>query len=123
MMCVSIRNNTRDRIVGDRIRVADRTWTRLRGLLGSPEPGEGEGLVIVPSRAVHMFGMRFPLDVIFLDREGQAVAVYPGLAPGQKTRYHRDARLAIEVGIGTIERTQTRLGDRFEWIANGEVRS
>jgi uncharacterized protein len=116
MKRVRVENRTRDRLLGDRIAVADGIWTRLRGLLGRPEPEEGEGLLIVPCGGVHMYGMRYPLDVLLLDRERRVVALYPGLAPGKRTRMHRGARFALELRAGQIERTGTREADMLEWV-------
>lgn len=95
-------------------RVADTRWTRLRGLLGRPRLRPGEGLVISPSRGVHMWGMRHAIDVAFADGEGRVVALYLGLRPWSRTRMHRDAVRAIELPEGTLARTGTVPGDRLE---------
>ncbi|MEX2532292.1 MAG: DUF192 domain-containing protein [Gemmatimonadota bacterium] len=108
-------NSTRDRDLGRRVGLANRRWSRLRGLLGRKELPEGEGLLIHPCRAVHMYGMRFPLDVLFLDERGQVDALYEGLEPWKRTGLHREARYALELPVGTIAATETRKGDRIEW--------
>jgi len=112
---VAVRNRIRDVLLGDRIAVADGFWTRLRGLLGRPEPGRGEGLLLTPCRGVHMWGMRYPLDVLLVDGEGRVVAAYRELQPGKRTKMHRRARHAIELPTGTIDRTGTREGDELTW--------
>lgn len=101
--------------VAARVGVADGIWLRLRGMLGRPAPGPEEGLLLLPCRAVHMMGMRYPIDVAFLDRKGQVVAAYPDLAPGGRTKYHREAWAALELAPGTLARTGTRVGHRLEW--------
>ena len=116
----AVRNLTRNQVLGDRIRVADSVWSRLKGLLGSPEPEAGEGLLIVPSRAVHMFGMRYPIDVLLLDATARVVGAYPRLQPGERTRVHRRARVAVELPAGSIDRTGTREGDELEWELRAE---
>lgn len=108
---LSVTNTHRNRSLGERVRLADRWWSRLRGLLGSAPLETGEGLLLVPCQSVHMFGMRFPLDVAFLDRQQCVVALYPDLAPGGRTRWHREARSALELPAGTLEATATRVGD------------
>ena len=65
-----------------RVCMADGVFTRLRGLLGHPEPQPGEGLLIVPCSGVHMFGMRYPLDVAFLDGSGRVVRTSAALPLG-----------------------------------------
>lgn len=115
MRRVRIRNRDREVTLGDRIRVADRWWSRLLGLLGRPEPGRGEGLLIAPSRGVHMYGMRYPLDVLILDGDRRVVACYAELQPGARTSMHGGARYALELPAGTIEETETREGHRLQW--------
>jgi len=110
-----IENETRGALLGDRIRVADGWWTRLRGLLGRPEPDEGEGLMIVPCRGVHMFGMSYPLDVLLLDDEGEVLEIYESLEPWSRSGYHGDARCALELPAGTVGATGTAPGDRLSW--------
>jgi uncharacterized protein len=115
MRRTEVLNRTRGATFGDGIAVADGFFTRLRGLLGRPEPGEGEGLLILPSRGVHMYGMKYALDVLLLDGEGRVVASYPGLAPGGRSRIHREARAALELRVGAIDCTATEVGDLLEW--------
>lgn len=113
MRHVEVRNAERDALLGDRVRVADGFWSRLRGLLGQPALEVGEGLWIVPSRGVHMYGMKHPLDVALLDEERRVVAAYHELAPWKRTRVHPDARSALELAPGTLARTGTEEGDRL----------
>lgn len=107
--------NHRGPVLGDRIAVADGWWARLRGLLGRPRLEPGEGLLLEPCRAVHMVGMRFALDVAFLDRDGTVVAAYAGLAPGARTGWHRAAAAALELPAGTLAESGTREGDQIVW--------
>lgn len=105
--------NQRQAVLGDRIAVADRWWPRFRGLLGRRELARGEGLLLRPCRAVHMMGMRFPLDIAFVDREGVVVAAYSNLRPGARTRWHRRAQGALELPAGTLAASGTREGDQI----------
>jgi uncharacterized membrane protein (UPF0127 family) len=110
-----VTNLTRERRIGDRVRLADGWWSRLRGLLGRGPLETGEGLLLAPCRAVHMLGMRYPLDVAFLDGTGAVVAIYHSLAPGSRSRWHRRAALALEVPAGTLATTDTQEGDALRW--------
>ncbi|NNG15021.1 MAG: DUF192 domain-containing protein [Gemmatimonadales bacterium] len=101
--------------LGQRVGIADRWWSRLRGLLGRPPLEEGEGLLLVPCRSVHMLGMSFALDVAFLDSRGRVIALYHELQPGSRTRWHRPARYALELAAGTLAATHTGVGDTLEW--------
>ncbi len=113
-------NAARQRELGTRVGLAEWWWQRLRGLLGHPPLQEGEGLLLVPCNAVHMHGMKYPLDVAFLDRAGVVVALYPQLPPGGRTRRHRQARVALELPAGTLAASGTREGDVLRWEVVGE---
>lgn len=108
---VRVANPARGSVLGTRVAVADRWWQRLRGLQGRRALEAGEGLLLRPCRAVHMMGMRFPLDVAFLGPDGRVVAQYRQLLPGARTRWHRGARDALELPSGTLDATHTVEGD------------
>jgi hypothetical protein len=112
---LAVENATRGAALGTRVGWADGWWLRLRGMLGRPEPGPGEGLLLTPCSSVHMYGMRYPLDVAVLDRDGVVVAAYPALAPGGRTRWHRGARHVLELPAGVLAATGTAVGDRIAW--------
>ena len=114
---VKVVNETTGRVLGDRVGLADGFFARLRGLVGRGPLDEGAGLLIVPCRGVHMYGMTYPIDVALADREGEVVALYRGLAPGARTRWHGEARVALEVPAGTLAATGTKVGDRLGWKA------
>ena len=63
-------NRTRGIVLGEEVRTAETFLSRLVGLLGTAAIAEGEGLWIVPCRSVHTLGMRYPIDVAFLDARG-----------------------------------------------------
>ena len=109
---IRVRNLSRDVALADQATVADNFWRRLRGLLGREGLESGEGLVIVPCNSVHMLGMRFPLDVLYLDRAGTVLRALPELRPGQFGPVVWRSHLAVELPAGTIAATGTVAGDQ-----------
>lgn len=109
-----VRNISRADIdLGSRVVLANTVWKRLKGLLGAPPLQPGEGMLLEPCQAVHMYGMKQSLDVAFLGGEGQVIALYHDLRPGQRSKYHRKARQALELPVGTLSETGTLVGDRL----------
>lgn len=111
-----VRNLRTEAVLGERIDLADRWGARLKGLLGRDGLGEGEGLHIVPCNSIHMFFMRFPIDVAFLDAAGKVVRAVHSIRPWRATRVYLEAHSALELPAGTLARSGTREGDelRFE---------
>mgnify|MGYP003861687789 CR=1 FL=1 len=74
--------------------------------------------MLEPCRSVHTCFMRFPIDVVFYNDEGEVVAVFPALTPFRFTPLIKSARGALELPAGTVAKTGTRVGDllRFEEI-------
>lgn len=115
-------NVTRGCALGVHVALADRWWHRLRGLNGRAQIGPGEGMLLTPCTAVHMHGMRYPLDVAFLTKDGRVVATYDELPPGGRTRWrHPGARSALELPAGTLRSTGTAVGDVVEWSPAGDT--
>ena len=118
-------NRTRQAYLATALAVADAHWSRLRGLLGLG-PGDfrnGFGLWIVPCHGVHTLGMRFPLDVIYLDRSLTVVYVQRGLQPWRFAPVRLEAASVLELPCPTAAETGTDVGDRIEITTsrNGKV--
>jgi len=58
-----------------------------------------------------MFGMRFAIDAIFLDKNGVVVGILENFAPGKMSRIFGKAKSCLELPAGTINKTSTTLGD------------
>jgi uncharacterized protein len=117
MTMIRVLNRTRGTVLGDRVRLADDLPRRVRGFLFRPPPAAGEGILLSPCRAVHMFGVGFSLDVVFISENGHVVATYRDLAPWRRSRLHGSALHALELPAGTIRATDTAVGDVLSWTA------
>jgi len=109
-------NQTRQLYLATGLAVAETHWSRLRGLLGSSESDfrNGCGLWIRPCRGVHTLAMRFPIDVVYLDRDGTVVHVESSLQPWRFAPVRMQAASVLELPRNTVASTGTALGDRIE---------
>jgi uncharacterized membrane protein (UPF0127 family) len=96
----------------DRCELADTVPTRMRGLLGRSGIEPGEGMLIKPTNSVHMFFMRFAIDVVFLDRELVVKKVVEALAPWRMAGC-RGAKAALELPAGEAARRGVTLGEQL----------
>ena len=101
-----------------RVTFADTAWERTRGLIGRPRLEPDEGLCIRPCRQIHTFFMGYPIDAAFLDRDGRVVAAIESLTPFRISAYHPRAAFVLELPAGTLGRTDTRVGDRIEFLTD-----
>jgi uncharacterized membrane protein (UPF0127 family) len=96
--------------------VAGSGLKRNKGLLGRERLSLGGGLWILPCQAVHTFGMRFPIDLVYLDRKKRVRKVTGEVPPGRLSAC-LFAHSVLELPPGTIHATQTQLGDTLEFSA------
>ena len=106
-------NRTRGTVLGEAVDRADTSRTRNEGLLKRSGLAKGEGLWIVPTQAIHMFFMKFAIDVIFLDREKRVVKTVSWLRPWRMAMSWR-GHSVMELPPGTIDETGTQRGDTVE---------
>lgn len=104
-------NETKGTLVAQEVRIARSVWSRFRGLMGRRSLPEGEGLLLEPCSSIHCMFMRFPIDVLFLDREGRVLKVAAGVRPWRFAAA-KGARSALELPAGAAARSQTSAGDR-----------
>ena len=109
-----IANLTRGTVVADRADFADTGAKARTGLLKHSGLEPGEGLWIAPCEAVHTFGMRFPIDVVFLDRDKKVVKMRAQLVPRRIAVAFR-ASSVLELPAGRLAETETQCGDQFEF--------
>jgi uncharacterized membrane protein (UPF0127 family) len=107
------------RLLVPRLVLARSFFARLRGLLGRDRIDPDEGLWIEPCDSVHMIGMRFSIDAIYLDAGGSVLAVDAGLRPWRVSGPVRGARTVVELPAGAAERLGIAVGSRVRWMADG----
>ena len=83
---------------------------RTRGLLGRDGLPDGAGLVIAPSQGVHTFGMRFPIDIVFVRRDGRVVRCR-STVPARRVAVWLTAFAVIELPAGRAGRAGLEAGD------------
>jgi uncharacterized membrane protein (UPF0127 family) len=96
--------------------------SRRRGLLGRDGLAEGAALIIAPCQAIHTFRMRFPIDVVFADRQGLVVGVRSNVGARRLAGAWR-AFATIELPAGAARDADMRVGDRLVVTAQMPQRS
>jgi uncharacterized protein len=110
----SVENLTRGLTLAAHVRLAQTSEDRRRGLLGVEELSESGGLWIHPSEAIHTFGMKIPLDVLFLGHDCKVRKVLSDLPPW-RLGICLLADSVLELSAGTLARTGTQRGDQLQF--------
>lgn len=108
------RNLRNGKELSNNVIVAYRLLKRMKGLLGKSELPIGEALWIKPCISIHTFFMKFPIDVLFLDKTNQVIAIIKNMLPNRLTRLYPKASSVFELPAGMIEATSTEVGDKIE---------
>ena len=111
-------NETRGCELGDRIEVVRSFVGRGRGLMFRRSLEPGAGMVIDPCSSIHTMGMRFPIDVLYMDREQRVVRVDQAMPPWRigPLRPGPGSRYVVELPAGVIQASGTRPGDRLRLL-------
>ena len=102
------------RSVVDNLEIAESLEARTRGLIGHDPLRFGQGMLIRPCRWIHMFGMSFPIDVLYVNKHWRVVAVSENLRPRRIDRPVPHAWFVVEMAAGAIRHTGLKVGDRLE---------
>ena len=106
-------NQQRTTVLAHNCRLAKSFWARSRGLLFSAPLAAGEGLLIEPCNSVHTVMMGYPIDVLFLEKDGRIAHLIKAMPPYRASRIVWRAHSTLELPAGTAERTGTVVGDRL----------
>ena len=111
-MQVALMNERTRQLVAVSVEVAATRAARRRGLLGRDGLREASAMLLAPCAAVHTAGMRFAIDVVFLDRQGFTVKVVRDLRP-LRIALASGAHAVIEMPAGSLGWGDVLLGDRL----------
>lgn len=109
-MKLRIYNPSRNQLLATAADLAESQQQKVIGLLNRVALVPGEGLLIPDASSIHTVGMRFPIDVVFLDSNGAVLDVLAGLGPGGKAE-RDNATAVLELPAGLIAATGTEVGD------------
>lgn len=110
-------NETKTTTIAESARKASTFLQRGKGLMFERELEGGSGLIIDPCSSVHMFGMRFPIDVLYVNNDGTVMRAQENLKPWRVgPLYTRGANYVIELPVGVVQSSGTTVGDRVRIV-------
>lgn len=113
---MKIINKTKNTVLASEVIIADSLLKRMKGLLGRKEFKEGQAIILAPCNGIHTFFMRFPIDVLFVDRENMIIALRQAIKPFRLSAFYRQAKFVIELAAGSLIASGSTKGDILELI-------
>lgn len=111
---MKVLNSGKNTILAENCSIADTFVSRFKGLMGVSKFPAGSGLLIVPCNSIHMFFMKIPLDIVFLDRSNTVVHLIEDIQPWKISKIVSKAHSVLELPSGTIKASCTCIGDRLQ---------
>lgn len=108
---MEIYNQRTNQLISSNVEMANTYFKRLKGLMFKRSIPSDFSLIITPCNSIHMFFMRFPLDILFVNKENQVVGVSSRIKPWRLSKIYFKAHYVIEMNAGTIERLNISKGD------------
>jgi hypothetical protein len=109
---VLVRNQTRNTVLARAAEVADTSAKRRTGLLKHEKLEPGEGLWITPCESVHTFFMKFPIDLVYLDKHHKVRKARSAVRPWRLSACLL-AHSVLELPAGTVKQSGTQAGDEL----------
>ncbi len=106
-------NQTRNLPLITQGRLADTFWLRLRGLLGAAPLQKEEGLILVGEKSIHTLFMKFPIDVVYVNKNYQVIRTATNMVPYRLGPFVAQSAYVLEMPVGVIANTATRAGDQL----------
>jgi uncharacterized membrane protein (UPF0127 family) len=91
---------------------ANHFLSRLRGLMWKKVLPDNTGLMITPCNSVHCFFMKFPIDVVFVDKDHRVVHIISNMKPGSISQIVKKAKYVVESNANTVSK-KVKIGDRL----------
>ncbi len=113
---MDLRRKNDSKVLLTDLRIANTFLSRLIGLLNRKSLSYQEGLLFPKCNAIHMIGMRFSIDVVFMDKDGKVVKVLEKFPPGRVMFWPvKGAYYTLEVKSGWCRRHNVKEGDVLVW--------
>jgi uncharacterized membrane protein (UPF0127 family) len=107
-------NLTKNKILAEDVILSTSFLKRLTGLLGYKSLEKNQAMILWPANSVHTFFMRFPIDVLFVDRNNIVIKTVSNMVPFRATAVYFKSLVVIELPSGMISITQTAEGDYLQ---------
>ncbi len=102
------------KIVARKVVMATSILSRMRGLMFRNEIEKDEGIILEPCNSIHTFFMKFPIDVVFINKKNKIIKIYKSLPPWRLTPIVWGSKKVLEVASNQFP-SEIKIGDTMEF--------
>ncbi|SMB94864.1 hypothetical protein SAMN00808754_1127 [Thermanaeromonas toyohensis ToBE] len=106
-------NLTKQVVLAHQVRLACTFKERFKGWMGKQKLEDGEALLLYPCKGIHTWFLRFPLDILFLSKEGKVLLALKNFPPFRFSPWVLSSQAVVELPAGRILATNTSVGDKL----------
>ena len=110
-------NISKEITLAQEVMLAEKFWSRFKGLMGTSKLPENKALLIKPCSSIHTWFMKYPIDVIFLDYNNQVVHILHAIVPYRFSPLVRSAKAVVKLPAGRCYQTGTKTGDLVKFYS------
>jgi len=118
---VIVTNPSRGTVIGETIEVAESASQKVKGLLGRECLEDGQGLLFKGAGSLHTLFMRFPIDIIYANKQGKVIKTAKAVRPFKLVAAPLRCHYAIELPAGAISASNTQVGDFLSFDQEPDV--
>ncbi len=112
---IQLLNATTQATILPQLELATNFWTRFWGWQFRRPAPRDQGLLIVPCGSIHTHWMRFAIDVLFVNRQGEVLSIRSNLSPWRMVVGPKDAYAVVETQADALI-GKVHVGDRLELL-------
>ena len=98
----------------ENMNITTNVWERMQGLIGKPQLALNQGLMLSSCNSVHTFGMKYDIDLVYVNRDKKIVKLVQGLKPN-RVSFCLNAASTLELNSGVIKNLGINFGDHLHW--------
>ncbi len=103
-------------VIVENLQVANKPWSRIQGLLFKPALSPEQGLALIPCNSIHSLGMRYSIDVIYLDNKHRVIKFAHDFRPNSVGPIVWKAKTVIEIPAGKLHGLDVQIGDQLNCV-------
>lgn len=109
-------NSANGAVLADNIEVAGNFKKRLKGLIGASALNHGDALILYPCNCIHTFFMKFPIDVLFVNKDAAILHTFENMKPFRFSPIIRASYMVVELPAGRLSSTGTAAGNHVQLV-------